>query len=283
MTGVAVFHVDDPGDPRIADYRNVPDPALLEQRHVFIAEGRLVVRRLLASRRLVARSVMVTEAAQRSLDELLDPEGAIPVFVVPQAVMNGVTGYNMHRGCLAIGERPPLPEWRHLAAGAAHLVVLERVANADNVGSVFRNAAAFGAGAVLLGPACADPLYRKAIRTSMGAALSLPYAHATPWPGALRALRADGIRVVGLTPSRDAGPLRDVLGDGRGARVALVAGHEGDGLTSEAMEACDALARIPMACGVDSLNVATAVAVALYESSTTRTPFTAHDSGAPTR
>jgi len=283
IAGVGVFQLDDPGDPRIADYRNVPDPALLERRQVFVAEGRLVVRRLLQSPRLVTRSVMVTTPALAALGDS-DVTG-IPVYVVPQAVMNTVTGFNIHRGCLAIGERGTPLDWRRLAATARRLVVLERVANTDNIGAIFRNAAAFGVDAVLLGPDCADPLYRKAIRTSMGAALSIPYAHLDAWPDGLRQLRVDGFHVMALTPcagpplrdalrSTGARPLSGLLRETRPPddRVAIVAGHEGEGLTREAMNACDTLARIPMTAGHDSLNVATAVAVALYEL------FTNHDS-----
>jgi tRNA(Leu) C34 or U34 (ribose-2'-O)-methylase TrmL len=136
--------------------------------------------------------------------------------------------------------------------------------NADNVGAIFRNAAAFGADAVLLGPDCADPLYRKAIRTSMAAALSVPFAQAVPWPGALHELRGSGMRVVGLSPSAGAPSIRDVAATLDGD-VAVIAGHEGDGLTPDAMSACDTLARIPMAAGVDSVNVGVAVGIALYE------------------
>jgi tRNA G18 (ribose-2'-O)-methylase SpoU len=264
IAGVTVFQIDDPGDPRIADYRNVPDPALLERQQAFVAEGRLVVRRLLASPRLVTKSVMVTEPALAALGVDVT---AIPVYVVPQAVMNTVTGFNLHRGCLAIGQRGTPLDWRTLAGTARRLVVLERVANTDNVGAIFRNAAAFGVDAVLLGPDCADPLYRKAIRTSMGAALSVPFAHLGAWPDGLRQLRADGFHVMALTPCAGAPPLSGLLREARptGDRVAIVAGHEGDGLTPEAMHACDTLARIPMTAGHDSLNVATAVAIALYE------------------
>ena len=233
---------------------------------MFVAEGRLVVRRLLTSTRMRARSVMVTEAARAALADVLPADSPVPIYVVPQPVMNGITGFNMHRGCLAIGERPSPQDWRALAAQARRLVILERVGNADNVGAIFRNAAAFGVDAVLLGPDCADPLYRKAVRTSMAAALTVPFANAEPWPGMLGELRERGSATIALTPSADSPPLREVA-----ARVAdrssvtLVLGHEGDGLTAVAQDACEHRARIPMAHGVDSLNVATAAAVALYE------------------
>ena len=260
---VAVVLVTDPDDPRVADYRNIPDPALLQERRVFVAEGRHVVRRLLATNWLVTRSVMVTAAALDALGDGIDRD-AVPIFVVPQAVMNMVTGFNIHRGCLAIGERPASLDWRALARSADRLVVLERVANADNVGAIFRNAMAFGVDAVLLGPDCTDPLYRKAIRTSMAAALAVPFAHIDPWPDGLRELRNQGMTVIGLSPCADALPIRDVATLAH-RRVAIVAGHEGDGLTREARAACATIARIPMAQGIDSLNVATAVAIALYQ------------------
>jgi tRNA G18 (ribose-2'-O)-methylase SpoU len=260
---VAVVAVNDPDDPRIADYRNISDAVLLEDRQLFVAEGRQVVRRLLAGGRLVPQSLLVTAPALAALERDLDP-CEVATYLVPQAVMNAVTGFNIHRGCLALGRRGAPLDWRLLARGARRLIVLERVGNADNVGAIFRNAAAFGADAVLLGPDCADPLYRKAIRTSMAAALSVPFAHAVPWPGALHELRDSGMRVIGLSPAAGATPLRDVAAIFDGG-VAVVAGHEGDGLTPEAMRACDILARIPMAAGVDSVNVATAAGIAMYE------------------
>lgn len=255
--------IDDPGDSRLDDYRNVPDPELLAQRGLFIAEGRLVVRRLLTNARFDVRSVMVTLPASEALADLLR-DSPVPAFVVPQAVMNGITGFNIHRGCLAAGLRAAPGDWRDVCAQVSRVLVLERVANADNVGAIFRNGAALGAGAVLLGPSCADPLYRKAIRTSMAAALSLPFAPATPWPGTLHELRAMGYLVLGLAP-RAPVALRTAVERNAARRHALVLGHEGDGLTGEALAACDVTAGIPTAHGVDSLNVATAAAVALYE------------------
>lgn len=259
-----VVHIEDPADERIADYRNVPDPDLMARRGLFVAEGRLVVRRLLGSTRWTPRSLLVTETACAALQPALDARPATPVFVVDQPVMNAIAGFNIHRGCLALGERNPALEWRRLVASAALVVALERLGNADNVGAVFRNAGAFGVDVVLLGPACADPLYRKSIRTSMGATLSVPFADARPWPGALSALREDGWAVVALSPAASS-MVRGTAGEVAGRRVALVVGHEGEGLTADATRACTHQAAIPMAPGVDSLNAATAAAVALYE------------------
>jgi tRNA G18 (ribose-2'-O)-methylase SpoU len=257
-----LFPLDDPSDPRLDDYRNVPDADLLEQRGIFVAEGRLVVRRLLTSSRFAARSVLVTPPAYDALKDLLD-ERDLPVFVVPQALLNGITGFNIHRGCLAIGIRDTEPDWRRLSKHSP-LVVVERVGNADNIGAIFRNAAAFGAAGVLLERSCTDPLYRKAIRTSMGAALSVPFARLEPWPDVLGAMRRAGIALVGLKTGA-VEPIDAVARALRGQMVALLVGHEGDGLSEAAIAACDHLACIPMAAGVDSLNVATAAGIGLYE------------------
>jgi tRNA G18 (ribose-2'-O)-methylase SpoU len=244
-------------DPRLDDYRNIPDPDLLRSRGIFIAEGRYVVRRLLASR-FRTRSILMTPAARDASGDVVEQAGELPLFVVSQETMNGIAGFNIHRGCLAVGERPPAAAWRDLARPASLVLVLEGVSNADNVGGLFRNAAAFGAGAVLLGPACADPLYRKAIRTSMGASLDVPFAALPDWPADLARLRADGFTLVALTPSGDARL-------SRADRTALLVGHEGEGLSEDALSAADVRVRIPMAGGVDSINVATAAAIALYE------------------
>lgn len=259
-----VVRVTDAADPRIADYCNLPDPDLMARRGLFVAEGRLVVGRLLASARWTPRSLLVTETALSAVQQALDSRPDTPVFVVDQPVMNAITGFNIHRGCLALGERNPGLEWRRLVESAALVVALERLGNADNVGAVFRNAAAFGVDVVLLGPACADPLYRKAIRTSMGATLSVPFAEARPWPDALSVLREDGWAVVALSPAASS-LVRDTAGAVAGRRVAIVVGHEGEGLTADATRLCTHQAAIPMVPGVDSLNAATAAAVALYE------------------
>ncbi len=262
---IAIIAVADPRDPRLADYRNIPDMALVEQRGIFVAEGRLVVQRLLSDSRFPTRSVMVTEPALASVLSVVDSHYHTPVYVVPQAVMNDVAGFNVHRGCLAIGERPEPHDWLDLARPARRLVILERIGDPDNVGSAFRNAAAFGVETVLLDPASADPLYRKAIRTSMGATLRIPFARVPEWPGALRELDRDGVAVIALTPSSSAPCLRAVAAQLSDRRVALVLGHEGEGLTQAALDACALRARIPMAGGTDSVNVATAGAIAMYE------------------
>jgi len=257
--------IEDVDDPRIADYRNIPDAELIRERGLFVAEGRLVVRRLLTESTLTAKSVLVTEPAMRALSDALESRPEVPVLLAAPAVVNSITGFNVHRGCLAVGERPEPREWQELARGARLVVLLERVANADNVGAVFRNAAAFGADAVLLDEATTDPLYRKAIRTSMGAALVMPFGRVASMRDVLDELREAGFATVALTPSASALPLPSVVEAAAARPVAMILGHEGEGLTESALEACEYHARIPISSDVDSLNVATASAVALYE------------------
>lgn len=259
---MALVRIESDADERLSDFRNVPDPDLLVRRGLFVAEGRLVVARLLGSG-LATRALLVTEAALATLGDSIS-HSEVPVYVVTQAVMNSVAGFNFHRGCLAIGVRPSARDLRHVIGGARRLVVLERVGNVDNVGAIFRNAAAFGVDGVLLQADCADPLYRKAIRTSMAASLKIPYA-TVAWPDALQELREAGWATVAMTPASDAPLLGQVAAMLADRPIAIVLGHEGDGLTAEARRACTHCARIAMADDVDSVNVATAAAIALYE------------------
>jgi len=255
--------VDAPEDPRIADYAHVGDPVWLREHGLFVAEGRLVVRRLLQSARFQVRSLLVTPPALQALADVVD--GArCPIYVCQQHLLNGVTGFNFHRGCLAIAVRrdedgPSLAE----LSAAPRLLALEGVGNPDNVGGLFRVAAAFGA-AVLLGPGTGDPLYRKAIRTSMGAALQVPFRQVASWPSGLADLRAAGFGLVALTPDASVLPIdRFAASCMPDARLVLMLGAEGAGLTSEALRIADHRVRIPIAADVDSLNVVVAAAVAL--------------------
>ena len=226
-------------------------------------------RRLIRFESLENRHLLAGVSGDISITNSGAYEGDLEVFQVPQAVMNDVAGFNIHRGCLALAGRPAPRAWEDVATHASRLMVLEGVGDADNVGSAFRCAAAFGVGGILLGPACADPLYRKSIRTSMAATLTVPFAVAQPWPDVLAALQFRGWHVIGLTPATDQEPLWEAAAGARHRRTALVFGHEGDGLTAGARAACTVLARIPMAPGVDSLNVAVSAGVALYELSRT--------------
>ncbi len=254
-----------PEDPRLGAYRVLRDRDLLERQGLFIAEGHLVVRRLLEDRRFQPESLLLSPAGSAQLADLLDARPELPAYVLPPSDIEQVVGFNVHRGCLAAARRGPERDWRTLSSGARLLLGAEAVGDADNVGSLFRHAAAFGAGGVLLNSATVDPLYRKAIRTSMGATLRVPFARVDDWPGALRALQGQGFVVAALTPDGSARPLRGartVLGD---RPVVLLAGHEGAGLAPDTLALADLRVCIPMAPGTDSLNVAAAVAIALYE------------------
>ena len=264
-----IERVDRIDDERLADYRHVPDPDLLRRGEIFVAEGRLVVRALLTGSRFRARSILLTDAAYGSLADVIEPRQAdTPVFLVPPGAIEALTGFNIHRGCLAIGERPGRVSVGEMLARlprARRLVVLERIGNADNLGGIFRNAAAFAADAVAVGPGCCDPLYRKAIRVSMGAALRVPFCHTDDWLADLRALKAAGFTLAALTPAagaRDIGVYLSSLT--QASKVAVLAGAEGDGLTPEALAHTDVALRIPMAPSTDSLHVATAVGIALH-------------------
>jgi tRNA G18 (ribose-2'-O)-methylase SpoU len=267
---VLVQRIESLEDPRVADYRDIKDVRLRDQAGIFLAEGRIGVRRLLRSDRFRTRSVFVTEPALRALEEdFARSETEIPVFVADPVVLNRVVGFDMHRGCLAAGLRDPLPTCSalvgSLATGRRLLAVLEDVGNPENVGSVFRNTLAFGGAAVLLSAGCADPLYRKAIRVSMGASLRVPYARFSDWPAAADALRAAGFHIVALSTDPSA---HDIVAYAPNAaqaeRVALLIGAEGDGLSPDAIACVDAAVRIPMIDCIDSLNVATATGIALH-------------------
>ncbi|MFN8058871.1 MAG: RNA methyltransferase [Vicinamibacterales bacterium] len=263
-----IEYVDDAADPRLESYRNVPDPELLRSRHRFIVEGRAVVARALASPFFAIESVLVTETALEALSEPLS-RARVVVYVTAVEVVRQVTGFNLHRGCLAVGIRPGDDRLSARVDGALAMgrpvLVLERVADADNVGSVFRSASALGAGGVLLVRGSCDPLYRKSVRVSMGGVFDVPFAWVDSVADARARLTPHGYRVVALTPagetSLDACPRPSTAAE---RRVALVVGTEGSGLSADAEAMADARVRIAMAAGVDSLNVSTAAAIAMH-------------------
>ena len=262
-----VQRVADLDDPRVADYDNVTDPELLRTRGLFVAEGRLIVRTLMTLSPFRARSVLVTDAAWHSLQRVFDAlENPPPIYLASQAHVNGIVGFNIHRGCLALGERPrekPIREIVRPGSDPQIVVAIERIGNADNMGGIFRNALAFGAHAVLLSPGCCDPLYRKAIRTSIGASLRVPFTSVAAWPAGLEALRQRGFTLAALTPHRSAMPLGEFVGSPVPERLTVVVGAEGEGLSDAVLAGVNVRIRIPIARDVDSLNVATAAGIAL--------------------
>ncbi len=280
-----MIEVRDPADERVDDFRALTTadrrPDRPGGKGLVIAEGALVVRRMLASR-FPLRAIL---GVPRRIDELAaDLDGLTePVYVTSAEVMAEVVGFHLNRGVLAVADRPPALSVDDVvggdvvggdvsgsdmsggdvsggeSGGARRLAVLEGVGDHENLGALFRNAAALGVDGVLLGPGCSDPLYRRSVRVSMGHVLGVPFASLLPWPAGLKLLRDRGFRVLAMTPTPTAEPLASVAG-----RVAVLLGSEGRGLSDEAIAAADAAVRIPMAGEVDSLNVATAGAVAFY-------------------
>ena len=264
----AITPIDDPADPRIAPYIAVRERDLVGRRGEFIAEGEVVLRVLLgADARCRASSLLVAENRLARLTPMLEgPGDAPPVYVASQAVMDAVVGFHIHRGMLAHGVRPADPGVDALLGALpprALVVALFGIANHDNVGGIFRNAAAFGADAVLLDPACCDPLYRKAIRVSVGATLTVPFARLAVSEDILAILSRHAFAPLAFTPAG----LEPLAGLKRPHRAAILLGAEGPGLPAPLLAAARTLA-IPMAPGWDSLNVAAASAIVLHHLAT---------------
>ena len=275
--GVEPEFVDDPRDERIADYVGLRDPQLRVSVEAagetagaphgrFIVEGALAVARLVGSSYPV-RSVLIADRRYRATEPLLaglDP--SVPRYVATQAILNTVAGFNLHRGVVASAARLPWPQPAEVLAAARRVLIIEGGVDHENLGSLFRNAAAFGVDGVVLDPTCADPFYRRAVRVSMGHVLRMPIARSIDLPATIRSMQTDGWVVLALTPSAVSVPLpalpKAVLEPD--ARVAVLVGAEGPGLTPGALDAADLHVRIEMSDGVDSLNIATAAAIALH-------------------
>ena len=262
----SVIDVDDPADPRLDDFRDLNSidrrPDLPTGKGLVIAEGVLVVQRMLVSR-FTPRALLGTD---RRLGELADDlrDAEVPYYRASAEVMADVVGFHLNRGVLAAAPRPTELALTQVLDGARTVAVLEGVNDHENLGSVFRNAAGLNVDAVVFGTGCADPLYRRAVRVSMGHALLVPYAWAS-WPGDLEVLRDNGFRLLAMTPNPAAATLAEAMADLADNRVAILVGAEGPGLTERAMRGSDVRVRIPMSRGTDSLNVATAAALAFYE------------------
>lgn len=256
-----------PDDPRLAGYRSLAD-ATLEARHgLYVIESELVARVAIqrhAAGMIRLQSLLLTPTKQAAMEDVLRHfEGS--VYVASAPILEAIAGFHVHRGVLGLGERSPLPTTSELAAKARRLLILEDLSNHDNVGGLFRVAAALGIDAVVLSPRCCDPLYRKAIRVSMGHVLRVPFAWTGDWPGELAALRAEGWPIAALATNPEArGP--EALAPwriDREQRLAILVGAEGPGLHPQTLALADTVVRIPMAPGVDSLNVVVAAGIAL--------------------
>jgi tRNA G18 (ribose-2'-O)-methylase SpoU len=258
-----IIPIADPADPRIAAYCDIRERDLVGREGLFVAEGEVVLRVLLTRSRHEPVSVFLAEKRLAGLLPLIATAAdGMPVYVAPQAVMDGIAGFHLHRGVLGLGRRTPPGSAEALLAGAgpgAVVLCLIGIANHDNVGGIFRNAAAFGADAVLLDGASCDPLYRKAIRVSVGGTLVVPFARLAPGEELLEILARHGFTAIALSPrgglQLDAAP--------RGGRIAVLLGAEGAGLPPAILARASAV-RIPMTAGFDSLNVATASGIVLH-------------------
>ncbi|SFP23985.1 tRNA G18 (ribose-2'-O)-methylase SpoU [Actinomadura madurae] len=260
--------VPDPADPRLADYVRLRDVNLrksLEAEHgLFVAEGEKVIRRAVAAGHPV-RSLLMARRWAEPLADVLDGLDA-PAYIVDDATMESLTGFQVHRGALASLERLPLPPLEAVLAGARRILVLEDLVDHANVGSIYRCAAALGIDAIVLSPRCADPLYRRSVKVSMGAVFAIPYMRLANWRDGLGKVRAAGFTLLALTPDQAATPIDEAS---TGDRVALMLGSEGDGLSSHWLDEADEPVCIPMSpdamsAGVDSLNVTAAAAIACH-------------------
>ncbi|PWI42044.1 RNA methyltransferase [Streptomyces sp. ICBB 8177] len=257
--------IDDPDDPRLHDYTSLTDVELRRRREpaegLFIAEGEKVIRRARqAGYRM--RSTLLSAKWIGQLRDVID-EVPAPVYLVSPELAERVTGYHVHRGALASMQRRQLPTVSEVLAGTRRVAVFEDLVDHANLGAAFRNAAALGIDAVLLTPRCADPLYRRAVKVSMGAVFHVPWTRMTSWPQDIEVLRRHGFVTAALCLS-DKSITIDELAARRHEKLALMLGTEGDGLSEGALRAADERVRIPMAAGVDSLNVAAASAVAFH-------------------
>lgn len=255
----------DPSDPRLDDYRSLTDAALRRVQEpatgLYMAESAKVIERALAAGHR-PRSLLVQEKWIADAEALLG-DVDVPVFVVADEVAEQLTGYAVHRGVLAAMERPAEPPLHELLRSARLVLVLEDIADPTNVGAAFRAAAGLGADAVLVSPRCGDPLYRRSVRVSMGTVFQVPWTRIGEWADVAGELHAHGFDIAALALSDDAVSL-DAYAASRPARVAVVMGTEGEGLSDAALAASDTVVTIPMSGGVDSLNVASAAAVTLW-------------------
>ena len=268
----AVIDITDADDPRVDDFRDLNSvdrrPDLPTGRGLVIAEGVLVVRRMLASR-FVPHAMLGTDRRLAELADDLSAAAAPPLdmtcYRATAEVMADVVGFHLNRGVLAAARRPVELSVSEVLEGARTIAVLEGVNDHENLGSIFRNAAGLGVDGVVFGAGCADPLYRRSVRVSMGHALLVPFARAARWPADLELLREEDFRLLAMTPNRRAVSLAEAMTGLAGDKVAVLVGAEGPGLTETVMRVSDARVRVPMSRGTDSLNVATAAALAFYE------------------
>jgi len=262
------IEITDPGDERVRDYFTLTDVALRTkvepERGLYLAESEKVIRRALAAGHR-PRSFLMGKRWITDLSDLVEQAESqgVPVYFAQAGVIEAMTGFHLHRGSQALMHRPPLVTPQSLLRDAARVIVLEDIVDHTNVGAVFRSAAALGVDAVLITPRCADPLYRRAVRVSMGTVFQVPWTRIEPWPSGLQVLRDHGFTVAAFALGDGAISLDDLAAN-QPDRLAMVFGTEGDGLSRLAVKGADLVVKIPMAQGVDSLNMAAASAVAIW-------------------
>ena len=263
---VGWVELTDGEDERLDLYRHLTDADArrsLEAEHgIFVVEGVTAIERLLGSGHRVRSLLLLAPQARRLSGALAGRE--VPVYIGSRELLATTTGFDVHRGALAIAERPAVPTVEEVLPGAHLLAVLEGLTDHENLGAIARSARALGVDALLLDPTCADPLYRRAVRVSMGEILFLPWTRISPWPDGLARLRQGGFTLAALTPAPDAMPIDELVASGPPAAVALLLGTEGPGLSRAALASCDLRVRIPLRTGVDSLNVGHAAAIAFH-------------------
>ena len=255
----------DPNDSRVTGYRDLTDVALRIRTEIddgiFIAESASVIERAIA-RGYRPVSVLMEDKWLERMTPILEPAGDFPIYLGDRHLLESITGFHVHRGALALIPRPPLPSIESVIKGASRLVIAEDIVDHTNVGAIVRSAAGLGFDGFLVTPRCADPLYRRSVRVSMGTVFDLPWTRLASWPGDLMDLRGEGFTIAAITPDPGAVPIDEFEAPDR---LAVIVGTEGDGLTTKALGAADIKLRIPMRHGVDSLNVAAAAAVVCWE------------------
>lgn len=261
-----LIHITDMSHPGLKDYVSLTDVALRKvsepAQGLYIAESKKVIERAINAGH-IPRSILLQEQWLAGIQPLVEKFDDCLIFVGSSALIEQITGFDVHRGALASMHRPEPLDIVALLRGASRVVVLEDIVDHTNVGAIFRAVAGLGADAVLISPRCADPLYRRSVRVSMGTVLQVPWGRLPEWPEARGLLHSAGFHIAAFALSDDSLSLREFARQ-QPEKIALVFGAEGDGLSTQALEACDSIVMIPMQHGVDSLNVASASAVALY-------------------
>lgn len=261
-----IIHLETASDPRVSDYVSLTDVQLRKAKEpaegLYIAESPKVVRRSLAAGHR-PRSFFVSEKRRPEVQDVLDDHPGIPAYVGTAAMLEEITGINLHRGAMAAMHRPEPAHIPSLLAGARRVAVLENISDHTNIGAIFRSAAALGVDAVLISPRCGDPLYRRSIRVSMGAVFQIPWARLPDGPGGLGLLHGAGFTTAALALEPDSLTIHDLAARNE-EKLALILGSEGYGLSQETLSAAELSVMIPMHAGVDSLNVAAASAVAFF-------------------